>query len=164
MARLVTVEFDGGMERTWYTKAEIEEFEKKFITCEYSQGYFKAGVKRDDWDPPSEERKYYLKTAIGLWDDFRALAPFKVVKFWEEPRIDEFVARQNTVINQKVNVAVPGFGLMSITEVTNCNDMCTDALQEMMKEGWKILAICVQPDQRRPDYILGRFQSGSIDA
>lgn len=67
-------------------------------------------------------------------------------------------ARPNTVINQKVNVAVPGFGLMMMTKVQVLYDQCTDNLQGYLDEGWRILAICPQPDQRRPDYIIGKPQ------
>jgi len=38
-------------------------------------------------------------------------------------------------------------------------DYCTERLQDDLDSGWKILAICVQPDGRRPDYILGRVDA-----
>ena len=28
---------------------------------------------------------------------------------------------------------------------------------KVISEGWRILAICPQPNQRRPDYIMGRL-------
>ena len=70
--------------------------------------------------------------------------------------ITELELRVRTVINQKVNVAVPGLGLLAIREAMVRTDLCTDELNEWLKEGWLILAICPQPDQRRPDYVLGR--------
>lgn len=36
-------------------------------------------------------------------------------------------------------------------------DACTDQLQGALNSGWRIISACPQPDQRRPDYILGRF-------
>ncbi|NQY58398.1 hypothetical protein [Cognatishimia sp.] len=63
---------------------------------------------------------------------------------------------QEQEYNKKVNVHVPGDRLLSISEVTYGNDMCTEELQEKLDEGWHILSICPQPDQRRPDYILGK--------
>ncbi len=66
------------------------------------------------------------------------------------------VPREATVVNQKVNVAVPGFGLMAIRQVDCRYDLCTDELRRALDDGWQILAICPQPDQRRPDYILGK--------
>ncbi|NLD21638.1 MAG: hypothetical protein GX664_04030 [Bacteroidales bacterium] len=56
----------------------------------------------------------------------------------------------------KVNVHVPNLGLLIINEV-NCLENCsTGVLQEYLDKGWRILAVCQQPDKNRPDYILGR--------
>lgn len=73
--------------------------------------------------------------------------------------IETLQSRATTVINKKVNVSVPGFGLMCIDEVKVETDCCTDNLQGMLDAGWRILAICPQPDQRRPDYVLGRTKA-----
>lgn len=26
-----------------------------------------------------------------------------------------------------------------------------------LNNGWRIIAVCIQPDGRRPDYVLGRY-------
>lgn len=67
-------------------------------------------------------------------------------------------APSKTVINERCNVTVPGLGLLLIDEVNYLLDACTEVLQERLAAGWRILAICPQPDQRRPDYVLGRTQ------
>lgn len=74
----------------------------------------------------------------------------------EATGLDTNLAARPVQINQRVNVAVPGLGLMLIDEVRVCTNYCTDSLQDELREGWHILAICPQPDQRRPDYVLGR--------
>ncbi|CAB4168789.1 hypothetical protein UFOVP580_43 [uncultured Caudovirales phage] len=58
--------------------------------------------------------------------------------------------------NDKVNVSVPSNALLNIHTVKVLENACTEVLQEEINSGWTILAICPQPDQRRPDYILGR--------
>lgn len=58
--------------------------------------------------------------------------------------------------NERVNVHVPGLGLLIIDEVKVLYDQCTDGLQEALDEGWRIVACCPQPDRRRPDYVMGR--------
>ena len=68
--------------------------------------------------------------------------------------------RAEPPVNMKVNVAIPGLGLLAIKECMVEYDLCTNVLNERLRGGWRILAICPQPDQRRPDYILGR---GDID-
>jgi hypothetical protein len=55
-----------------------------------------------------------------------------------------------------VQISVPDMALMYIDEVELETDFCTDALQDKLDEGWRILAICPPNSQRRPDYILGR--------
>ena len=42
-----------------------------------------------------------------------------------------------------------------VDETLLMEDACTNALQENLDNGWRIIAVCPQP-QRRPDYILGR--------
>ena len=63
---------------------------------------------------------------------------------------------QGAVVNQTCRVVVPGLGLLAIAKVKVRYDMCTDDLNVYLTDGWRILAICPQPDQRRPDYVLGR--------
>lgn len=74
-------------------------------------------------------------------------------------RLEKMVARQPThdqQYNQKVNVHVPGLGLLMVNEVLLLQDSCTDNLRDHLAQGWRIIAACPQPDQRRPDYVLGR--------
>ena len=57
--------------------------------------------------------------------------------------------------NQLVNVAVGG-STLHIDVVKVVEDYGTNQLQEELDSGWRIVAVCVQPNQRRPDYILGK--------
>lgn len=60
-------------------------------------------------------------------------------------------------VNTKVDVHIPGNALLMIDEVMLLEDSCTDDLNNnYLERGWRIVAVCPQPDQRRPDYILGR--------
>lgn len=59
--------------------------------------------------------------------------------------------------NSKCDVHVPGLGLMILNETMLLEDSCTDQLQTALDNGWRIVAACPQPDSRRPDYILGRY-------
>ena len=73
------------------------------------------------------------------------------------------VQSSQAMFNNKCNVHVPGLGLMQIDETTWEEDCCTERLQKMLNNGWKILAVCPQPDQRRPDYVLGRNSKNQQD-
>lgn len=59
--------------------------------------------------------------------------------------------------NKQCNVHIGGSLLMNVNDLKLCEDCCTDALQQQLDAGWRIIAACVQPDGRRPDYVLGRF-------
>jgi len=58
--------------------------------------------------------------------------------------------------NARVNVHVPNLGLLLIDEVEVLTSECTHSLHDYLRDGWRILAICPQPDRRRPDYVIGR--------
>lgn len=60
--------------------------------------------------------------------------------------------------NERVHVHMPGQALSMYNRVMLLEDTCSDYLQTTLDEGWRIIAACPQPDQRRPDYILGRFE------
>lgn len=58
---------------------------------------------------------------------------------------------------QASQVHLPGNELLYITDVKVVTNACTDELRAELEECWKILAICPQVGQRRPDYVLGRI-------
>jgi hypothetical protein len=60
-----------------------------------------------------------------------------------------------SIFNERTNTEQPSVSLMNVDETLLMEDACTDALQRNLSDGWRILAICPQP-QRRPDYVLGR--------
>lgn len=64
---------------------------------------------------------------------------------------------QQIEFNQKCDVHVANLGLLHINQLGYAVDFCTEALQDILNKGWRIIACCVQPDGRRPDYILGRY-------
>ncbi len=59
--------------------------------------------------------------------------------------------------NQKCDVHIGGGLLMTVNETLLMEDSCTDVLQRELNSGWRILAVNVQNDGRRPDYVLGRY-------
>lgn len=73
-------------------------------------------------------------------------------------KLERFADRVgNTQFNEKVEVYTPGMGLLSFNRVMLLEDACSDNLQSHIDAGWNIIAACPQPNQRRPDYILGRY-------
>lgn len=71
-----------------------------------------------------------------------------------EQRLSEFDFTNS--FNTKVGVHISDLGLLAVRHVDWLEDACTQELQRKLNDGWRILAVCPQPDSRRPDYILGR--------
>lgn len=74
-------------------------------------------------------------------------------------KIERMLEKQRspgTRFNERCQVVVPDIGLLAIRQVEVLDDRCTEDLDKWLEKGWRILAVCPQPDQRRPDYILGR--------
>lgn len=67
------------------------------------------------------------------------------------------VKEVSLAFNDRCNQVQPSAGLLNIRHTQVFEDCCTDVLQRQLDNGWVILAIQPQPDQRRPDYILGRY-------
>lgn len=86
---------------------------------------------------------YDVKTAPTVEDLFATLA-------------DKLAAAQPASFNNRCQQHQPNEALLSVEETMLLENGCTDELQRRLADGWRILAIQPQPDQRRPDYILGR--------
>lgn len=73
-------------------------------------------------------------------------------------RLNDLVDKiKENSFNSKTNVHVGGGLITTYNDLLLKEDVCTDALQTELNNGWRIIAVCIQPDQRRPDYILGRY-------
>ncbi len=102
---------------------------------------------RIDWQ--AREQTIDLSTAgqvlIGLGLEFtvkRFTSCYRVA----EP---ERAPGQQTITN--IQVAIPNILLFAVDEVRLLENGCTDELQDMLHNGWRILAVCPPPAQRRPD-------------
>lgn len=79
--------------------------------------------------------------------------PVRPLKLMVDGRIDTKAVKDALAVHQ---VHLPGNELLRIHEVQVQEDCCTDHLQDLLKQGWRIIAVCPQAS-RRPDYILGRL-------
>jgi hypothetical protein len=112
------------------------------------------GSMRLDWC-------YYPIISADLLEHFVGWTVRRVINNQSTRKLTEFGQRTTVVTNDRCHVAVAGLGLLTINEVEVQVDCCTDHLNRKLQEGWKIVAVCVQPDQRRPDYVLGRTNEAS---
>lgn len=63
--------------------------------------------------------------------------------------------------NQHANAPISGPVLHSFNETMLCEDYCTDALQNHLTDGWRVIAVCPQ-ESRRPDYVLARYSQNAM--
>lgn len=77
-------------------------------------------------------------------------------------KLAQITASTEGQFNHSCNVYMPGNAMLMFNETLLLEDHCTDALQEALNKGWRIIAACPQPDQRRPDYILGRYNPNNL--
>lgn len=67
-------------------------------------------------------------------------------------------ATGSNLFNQKLEIHQPNMPLFTYNDFTYVTDCCTEALmRDYIDKGYRVVAVCPQPDQRRPDYILGRY-------
>jgi hypothetical protein len=103
----------------------------------------------------------YPFTVIKTVKDSNAPANIQHIIIDIEERLTTVISSldllKNTTFNSKCNVHIGGGLLLTINDVMLEHDCCTDILQERLNGGWRIVASSPQPDQRRPDYILGRY-------
>lgn len=95
--------------------------------------------------------KSLSESGLGMIDELK-----KIVSKIEQA-VNKF--DKNVQFNSECNVHVPNLGLLAINKLAYATDYCTEELQELLDRGYRILAVCPQPDQRRPDYILGMYVS-----
>lgn len=63
----------------------------------------------------------------------------------------------SNLFNNKLEIHQPNMPLFTYNNFIHLDNCCTEVLQEHINKGYRVVAICPQPDQRRPDYILGIF-------
>ncbi len=104
------------------------------------------------------EKLPHLMKFIRLENEPAAYQSFELIvqMFHQIMSRGRTVGPDDRAFNEKVNVHVPGLGLLLIDTVTVLECCCTTDLQTYLDEGWRIIAACPQPDQRRPDYVMGR--------
>lgn len=57
--------------------------------------------------------------------------------------------------NVTYQVSVSGVGLLQVACLELMEDACTDEINRMLHDGWRIVAVCPPNDARRPTYIMG---------
>lgn len=158
---------------TIYSCKSAAEFENKLLPYrKLSYIQFKEGEQYEEgkhYYYPFAQTKYVLSAPQVIELTLKKI-PFTVQR---EVKVDVDITKQlidlaerpikltqeggGNTYNTRCEVHMPGQALSLYNEVQLLEDCCTDQLQSSLASGWRIIAACPQPDQRRPDYILGRY-------
>jgi len=141
-------EKDGKRAKQLQTLADLglQEFEKGSVLCTADQfiqllqaGYCGNYIRPDE--------AVTVATSVDAGPDVEGL--FRILA-------DKIASMPSASMNDRCGQHQPNNALLAIAETQLMECACTDALQTELAAGWRILAIQPQPDQRRPDIILGR--------
>ena len=142
-------EKDGKRAKQLQTLADLglQEFEKGSVLCTADQfiQLFQAGYCGNYIRPPDEA--VTVAASVDAGPDVEGL--FRILA-------DKIASMPSASMNDRCGQHQPNNALLAIAETQLMECACTDALQTELAAGWRILAIQPQPDQRRPDFILGR--------
>lgn len=105
----------------------------------------KAGEKFHYWDAMLMDAD-----EAGAWSDIGVELQMN--------RIKGVSSSDRDITKTIYQISVANVGLMQIQRVQVWEDCCTDELQRMLDQGWRILAVCPPNDARRPSYVLGHFE------
>lgn len=101
--------------------------------------------------------EFYVNTIEELPDWILNEATFERPKTLKLIKDDLSIDTSKVLKAIKLNqVHLPGNELLMIDDVTWIENSCTEELQKMLDEGYRIISVIVQSGQRRPDYVLGR--------
>lgn len=141
------------------TRELYNEFRERFPTFQLPE-----------WKEEDEKRPYsYISEQVlieleddGVWLNQHGFE-FTVKRFKGAYYTDASRPRHRSSIDPAdqpgatyIQIAIPDFALLRISEVQVIEDACTNELQCELNDGWRIIAVCPPNSQRRPDYILGR--------
>jgi hypothetical protein len=139
-----------------FTQAQCDEI----IAAQFVHPIFERHETPVEFEPDEKEGKFKLKNYRSeMIVDLNKIETVKVTiiaRLSLTRDLEVATEERPPSFNDAVNVAVPSNNLMGIRQIQVYIDFCTEELQIKLNEGWAILAICPQPDQRRPDYIMGK--------
>ena len=139
-----------------------------------SKAFISAGISVNTYDEAVLASRYFDADDCTIVDRDRiaTLAIFGVgIEVISEINTDVNISKQLEAMaekqltftqeckefNEKININISGNSLSTFNDIMLLEDSCTDELTVNINKGWRIIAVCPQPDQRRPDYILGRW-------
>lgn len=151
---IVSIESKGLIDLTEFTQEEISFFEsEKAITKDWMDNDRIKYIGPIQNTPISLLNKHKI-IDIEFYKNNPDWTPSALQSFAENFSKDDFAKARNS--EQSIHIHIPAPELSYFNKVDWLEDACTDALQKMLDDNWRILAVIPRVGQRRPDYILGK--------
>ena len=145
-------------EDQWKEFIETEEFAKmpyygaQTVTMQY-EDFIDVKFAMKDETRLRSDSVFKIKVSPPQADLFDMIEAHTALMNKQFEQLTKFSTQQ---FNEKCNVPNYDTSMQLINQILLLEDCCSDHLQLALSEGWRIVAISPQPNQRRPDYILGR--------
>lgn len=114
-----------------------------------------------DWSGLSmfgSEKDFWRLTDLGLEPRAKRIRGMPAESV--PPEAKEHLRQEDRV--QIINVSVPNAALFAVQKITWVEDACTQHIQKMLDEDWRIVAVVPANDTRRPTYIMGHFNKDAV--
>ena len=101
---------------------------------------------------------FYVNDFKSVNENLWKYCSFKPVAKLEMMGLDGTIKSKELLKAAQMNqIMLPNSILYEMKELRVEIDQCTDAINELLVEGWRLVAVLPQHQQRRPDYILGKL-------
>lgn len=150
----IKIDYD---QRNNFTTAQVEEFKAAIFNHPVFGRDQEAPFKPVEDKEDRFSLDYWTSDYVVDFDLIRTIPCMVMCRLRTANSLEAVTEPRPPAFNEKVEVSVPSNNLMGIKMVKVVENACTESMQEELNAGWVILAICPQPDQRRPDYIVGRI-------
>lgn len=152
-------------EDQWKEFIETEEFAKmsyygaQAVTMQY-EDFIDVKFAMKDESRLRSDSVFKIKVSPPQVDLFNMIEAHTALMNKQFEQLSKFSSHQ---FNEKCNVPNYDTSMQLINQILLLEDCCSDYLQQALKRGWRIIAVSPQPDQRRPDYILGRHSDNPTE-
>lgn len=161
MLAFIELDYTSRQKVTEFTRDRYLEFREHFPQWHLPE--WPEDGDRPKYIYPSEEILIELETDGPYLSSFELTFTVKRFKgaYFSERNLGRQVSSIPSSFGERepatfIQISIPDLALLSINEVQVLEDACTEELQAMLDNGFRIIAVCPPNSQRRPDYILGR--------
>lgn len=153
-------------EEEWKKFVESDEFKNapyyksQHITMQY-EDFIEVKFAMSDESRLRSDYVFKVKVNPPQADIFNMIETHTALMSKQFEQLSKFSTQK---FNELCNVPNYDTSMQLINQVMLLENCCTDQLQKALSDGWRIIAVSPQPNQRRPDYVLGCHNENPTDS